>query len=272
MCITLIFFATDHCEFTHQCSISTVPVMIDMETVTQPMTGECSKPCIMTKKDLVGTTDVQDVDDPFSLRKQHAGSPTTSADSKELRWTLSPNDCMTFTPSASVPDKCANHAMSPAQVSAPNQKDISNQPSMPVSLLESSSHNSSLEPPPSSESLLSPHVTTMAISDATPAVDTYAQPATVPLKTARYLPAEGGVPPVPPQPLPGVSQELGAGVSWEHAPYPVDWFVLPGAVLCFQGYPNSFYGPYSGWGMFLNMDPSRHGAPTVSLPGGDALP
>jgi hypothetical protein len=152
---------------------------------------------------------------------------------------------------------------------------------MPVSLLKSLSHNSGPEPLLSSDSLLLPHVTTMAISDTTQdhpasailsAVDTCAQPATVPLEIARFLPAGGDVPPVPPQLLPGVSQELGAGVSQEHAPYPAGWFAPPGAAPCFQGYPSPFYGPYGGWGMFPNMDPSHHGAPTVPLPGGNTLP
>ena len=46
-----------------------MPVTIDTETVTQPTTGKHPKPRIVTKKDLAGTADVQDVDDPFSLRK-----------------------------------------------------------------------------------------------------------------------------------------------------------------------------------------------------------
>ena len=68
-------------------------------------------------------------------------------------------------------------------------------------------------------------------------------------------------------------QELGAGVSQDHVPYPAGWFVPPvGPGPHFQGYPAPFFGPYGGWGMFLNMDPSHHGAPTPPLPGGDALP
>jgi hypothetical protein len=111
----------------------------------------------------------------------------------------------------------------------------------------------------------------MAISDTTQdhpailsAVDTCAQPAIVPLEIARFLPAGGIVPPVPPELLPGVSRE--------HAPYPAGWFAPPGAALHFQDYPSSFYGPYGGWGMFSNMDPSHHSTPTVPLAGGNTPP
>ncbi|KAF8420774.1 hypothetical protein L210DRAFT_988785 [Boletus edulis BED1] len=52
----------------------------------------------------------------------------------------------------------------------------------------------------------------------------------------------------------------------DHVPYPPGWFGPPGTGPCFRGYPGPFFGPYGGWGMFPDMNPSDAG-PSV-LPAG----
>ncbi|KAF8142074.1 hypothetical protein EV363DRAFT_1150239 [Boletus edulis] len=52
----------------------------------------------------------------------------------------------------------------------------------------------------------------------------------------------------------------------DHVPYPPGWFGPPGTGPRFRGYPGPFFGPYGGWGMFPDMNPSDAG-PSV-LPAG----
>ncbi|KAG6377897.1 hypothetical protein JVT61DRAFT_14685 [Boletus reticuloceps] len=271
-----------------ECGGSPVPAAIDVESGAQSMTRDRPKPRIVMKKphDLVGTHNVQDGDDPFSLRKRRVDPPSLSAHSKELHHTSA--NCATSAASVSLPEKTAEHATTSSQVTVPNHRNVSDQPSMPGPLLESSTQElPSSDPPPPCTPMTKGNAP-QDCSSILSAGDTCAQPAMVLHETVRWPPAGGDVPGIPPMPLPGMSQEInithepqsaqdGAGVSHEHVPYPTGWFVPPGPGPRFQGYPGPFFNPYGGWGMYpnmnpANMNPAHHSAPTAPLPGGEGLP
>ena len=242
----------------------------------------------MTKETSAGTSKDHDDIDPFSLQKQ-----SSSMDVRKLQPSaksqLLEEGRVDAAPVVFLASNSVKHAMESAQVPTAVQRTIDKDHSQPVLLPEAPSRNAPDCSP--SSALLMPQDNTWANGDASqdlcPLVAMFSQHDIESIYSVRGLPATahmeekgevaGGAglsshcnvngPPA----APVSAQEIGAGGSHEHVPYPpAGWFGPPGSGSQFQGYLGPpFFNQYNAWGMFPNMNHARQGGATAPQPGRD---